>query len=64
MASMRAYDAEHSDPRPLARSAAVRSVREQDPAVRMAAREMSMAERLAAGFELSRLASRVRPPRR
>jgi hypothetical protein len=57
---MRPCDVHHRDPLPLARSAALASGREQDPRTRADARAMSMAERMRAGFELSRFASRVR----
>jgi len=56
---MAAYDVHHSDPHPVARSAAVRSGREQDPLTREDARRLNIDERLAAGCELSRAAVRM-----
>jgi hypothetical protein len=60
---MAPYDVNHRDPHPLARSAAVRSATEQDPLTREHARKMTIAVRLRTGFELSRLASRLRAAR-
>lgn len=59
-AAMRPCDVTHEDPSALARSAAVRSAREQDPRTRAAARAMDMSERLGVGLELSRIASTLR----
>jgi hypothetical protein len=54
------YDVHHPDPSPLARAAAVRSAREQDHRTRDDSLRLSMSERLALGFELSRAAARMR----
>ncbi|MGI8412522.1 MAG: hypothetical protein ACR2LV_06120 [Solirubrobacteraceae bacterium] len=61
---MASYDVRHRDARPLARSAAVRSALEQDHQSRAHVRQMTMAERLRAGWTLSSLASRMRGGRR
>lgn len=56
---MRAFDVGHEDPAPLARAAAIRSPREQDPAVRGHARQQTPAERLRDGLVLARFARRL-----
>lgn len=61
---MARYDVDHRDPRPVARTAALRSGREQDPRTRAHARGMTMEERLRAGFELCRAASLIHGARR
>jgi hypothetical protein len=61
---MRPFDVEHRDPAALGRSAAVRSRTEQDPLTREDAKRLTPAQRLRAGFELSRFASRLRAARR
>jgi len=58
------YDVRHRDQHPLARSAAVRSASEQDPLTRAHVRAMTMAERLRAGWALSRLTARLRAGQR
>jgi len=57
------YVVVHHDPHALARSAAVRAAREADPLTRAHARSMSVADRLRAGFALSRAAARIRATR-
>jgi hypothetical protein len=61
---MRPFDVTHRDPHPLARSAAIRSMREQDPYTRSTARSMTIAQRLRAGLALSSAAWRLRSGRR
>jgi len=56
---VRAFDIGHEDPAPLARAAAIRSPREQDPAVRDRARQQTPAERLREGVLLARFARRL-----
>jgi hypothetical protein len=53
------FEVEHHDPCPLARTAAVRSRVEADSRTRTHALALTPAERLKAGFELSRFAARV-----
>jgi hypothetical protein len=60
MGSMRPFDVLHRDPHQLARSAAVRSRREQDDRTRAHSRELTIEERLREGLRLSRLAARLR----
>ncbi len=55
----RPFEIVHDDPRAQARVAAVASGRERDPATRERERSMTMQQRLRAGFELSRFASRL-----
>lgn len=60
----RPFDFEINDPLALARSAAIRSAREQDPLTRETARRMTPAERLRTAFELSRVAAELAARRR
>jgi uncharacterized membrane protein len=55
------YVVHHDDPHPLARSAAIRSAREVDPATREDDLRLTMSQRLAIGLELSRVASLIKP---
>jgi hypothetical protein len=55
------FEVHHPDPHRLARTAAVRSAREQDASTREHSRTMTTEQRLRAGFELSRMASKLRP---
>jgi hypothetical protein len=60
---MERFDVVHDDRHVRARVAAVRSAVERDPFTRARERSMSKAERLRAGFALSRFASRLRSAR-
>jgi len=54
------FEVTHDDPHAVARSAAIRSASERDPALRERAQRQTIEERLREGFRLAAFASRLR----
>jgi len=57
---MRAFDVKHDDPVPVARTAAILSRTEQDPATRADSRAMTPEQRVSVALDLSLTLSQIK----